>query len=177
MSRRLAVLLAGVRVGLLSQDRRTEFTYDVDYLSRPAPTPLSLSMPLRPETYAQAQTMPWLDGLLPDRLEVRERWAREFGVSARNPFALVAEMGRDCPGAVQICPEDAVDDVAADQGELRPVTGEQIARRLEALRRDIDSWTVAGERWSLGGAQAKFVLVEATAGGTRPPAHSRPPTS
>lgn len=69
-------------------------------------------------------------------------------------------MGRDCPGAVQICPEEEVDAVAADRGELRAVAGEQIGQRLESLRRDIDSWTVTGERWSLGGAQAKFALVE-----------------
>lgn len=160
MTRQLAVLLAGQLVGRLCQDRRTQFTYDPDYLDRAVPTPLSLSMPPRPETYSQAQTMPWLDGLLPDRAEVRQRWAREFGVSARNPFALVAEMGRDCPGAVQICPEDSVDEVAADRGDLRPVTEEQIGRRLAALRRDVDAWTVTGERWSLGGAQAKFALVE-----------------
>lgn len=160
MTGRLAVLLAGELVGVLSQDRRTEFRYDPAYARRPAPTPLSLSMPVRPEGYPQAQTMPWLDGLLPDRLEVRQRWAREFGVSPRSPFALVTEMGRDCAGAVQICPEDVVEDVAADRGELRPMTDEQISRRLEVLRRDVDSWTVTGERWSLGGAQAKFALVE-----------------
>lgn len=160
MIRRLAVLLAGEPVGWLSQDRRTQFSYNADYAERTAPTPISLSMPPRPGAYPQAQTIPWLEGLLPDRLEVRQRWGREFGVSARNPFALVAEMGRDCPGAVQICPEDAVDEVAADRGELRSVTDEQVGRRLESLRRDIDSWTVTGERWSLGGAQAKFALVE-----------------
>lgn len=175
MTKRLAVLLGGDRVGTLTQDRRTQFTYDPAYLTRRTPTPLSLAMPPRPDPYPQAQTLPWADGLLPDRLDVRQRWAEQFGVSARNPFALLAEMGRDCPGAVQISPEDDVEDVTAGRGELRPLTDRQIGQRLTDLRRDTDSWTVPGERWSLGGAQAKFAAAEHDGGWYE--AHGAVPTT
>lgn len=176
MSRRLAVLLSGRRIGTLTQTHRIEFEYDENYLLLDEPTPLSLAMPPRREPYRREQTLPWLDGLLPDRLEVRQRWAQRYGVSARNPVALVAEMGRDCPGAVQICPEPQIDDVLASRGDLVPLTDDQLGQRLAALRTDNDSWTVAGERWSLGGAQAKIAVAEQDgawheAHGSRPTTH------
>lgn len=160
MSKQLAVLISGVLAGTLSQDTRTSFRYDPDYLSRAGVTPLSLAMPLSEQPYGRMQTLPWLEGLLPDNRAVLERWASQFGVSARNPFALVAKMGRDCPGAVQICPPDEVDDVRNDHGTFKPVSEKEIGQRLRALRQDADAWTVAGERWSLGGAQSKFALTE-----------------
>lgn len=159
MSRHLVVLLSGREIGTLSQDHRTRFQYDPAHL-RPAATPLSLSMPLRQEPWPQAQVLPWLNGLLPDRSAVRDRWATRFHVSAQNPFGLVAWMGRDLPGAVQIAQESEIDELRAGRGELRPVTEPQIGERLARLRADTDAWTVDGERWSLGGAQAKFALVE-----------------
>jgi serine/threonine-protein kinase HipA len=154
------VLIGGIRAGTLEQGRRTEFVYDGVYLQRQAPTPVSLSMPVRGQReWPQAKVLPWLDGLLPDSRDVRGRWAERLGVSANNPFALLAEMGRDCPGAVQICEEGEVDDVARAEGGLRELSEADVAERLAALSADANSWTVPGERWSLGGAQAKFALA------------------
>lgn len=158
--RELVVVLGGRCIGVLRQGHRTQFLYDSEYIGMPDSTPLSLSMPLRAEPWQQNQVMPWLNGLLPDRADVRDRWAAKFGVSAKNPFALVGQMGRDLPGAVQVAAPEEVDDVLAGRGELRAVTERQVGRRLTALRTDTDAWTVQGERWSLGGAQAKFALVE-----------------
>ncbi len=160
MKARLAVLLSGRRIGTLVQTNQIEFRYHDDYLSLSYPTPLSLAMPVRAEPYLRDRTLPWLDGLLPDRSEVRQRWAQQFRVAARNPVALMTHMGRDCPGAVQLCPEPAVEEVLAGHGELVPLGEDQLGHRIRGLRADRDSWTVAGERWSLGGAQAKFAVVE-----------------
>lgn len=164
MTARLAVLLSGRRIGTLVQTHRVEFHYDEEYLTLDHATPLSLAMPPRAEPYLRDRTLPWLDGLLPDRLEVRQRWAQQFRVSARNPVALMTHMGRDCPGAVQLCPESDLDEVSAGRGELVPLSDDQLGRRIRALRADSASWTVAGERWSLGGAQAKIAVVEQDGG-------------
>ncbi len=160
MTVQLAVLLSGRRIGTLIQTHQVEFRYSDDYLSLNPSTPLSLAMPPRTEPYRRDRTLPWLDGLLPDRLEVRQRWAQQFRVSARNPVALMVHMGRDCPGAVQLCPEPEVEEVRTDSGDLLPLSEAQLGRRIRALRTDGDAWTVAGERWSLGGAQAKIAVVE-----------------
>lgn len=158
--RRLAVIIEGVRAGTLVQGERTDFIYDEEYLTQEAPTPLSLSMPVEGgRHWSQAQVIPWLDGLLPDSRDVRQRWASRFGVSATNPFALLAHVGLDCPGAVQICEESDVADVVHAVGDLREIGDADVAGRLAALGTDSYSWSVPDERWSLGGAQAKFALA------------------
>ena len=63
--------------------------------------PLSLSMPLAAETHGPNAIDAFLWGLLPDNEIVLERWARRFQISARNVFALIANVGEDCAGAVQ----------------------------------------------------------------------------
>ncbi len=156
---RLTVILRGRAAGELTQDPQLTFTYDSAYLARPDATPLSVSMPLAVGSYRQARILPWIDGLLPERQDVRDRWAHRFHVSPRNPFALLAHMGKEAPGAVQLCqPEDA-DAVLGQVGELRPVTEAEIGQRLTRLADSPSSWTVEGERWSLGGAQSKFALT------------------
>lgn len=158
MPRTLAVLIGGVRAGHLTQAQRTEFTYHEAYVAQEAPTPLSLSMPISSTGWTQAQVLPWLDGLLPDSRDVRQRWADRFGVSPTNPFALLGNVGLECPGAVQICADTDVDDVIDATGGLLEVTEDDVAERLATLSGDAASWSVPGERWSLGGAQSKFAL-------------------
>ncbi len=173
---RLAVVLQGQLAGELVQNPQLAFTYHSTYLARSDATPLSVSMPLAIGSYRQARVLPWVDGLLPDSQDVRDRWATQFRVSPRNPFALLTHMGREAPGAVQLCPFDDVDDVLSRAGELRPVTDAEIGRRLTSLADSPSSWTVEGERWSLGGAQSKFALTRTGDGwneafGSQPTTH------
>jgi hypothetical protein len=53
----------------------------------------------------------FLWGLLPDNEIVLQRWGRQFGVSPRNAFALIREVGEDCAGAVQFVAEERLQDV------------------------------------------------------------------
>ncbi len=157
--RNLAVLIGGVRAGTLVQGRRTEFSYDEAYSALGAATPLSLSMPIQGRHWPQDRVLPWLEGLLPDNRSVRERWAARFDVSPTNPFAILAHMGLECPGAVQICDESDVEDVGRAGSDLRELSESDIGARLAALSVDSGSWSVPGERWSLAGAQAKIALA------------------
>lgn len=50
----------------------------------------------------------YIENLLPDSKDVRERMTRRLGVSAGNAYDLLAEVGRDCVGALEILPEGAV---------------------------------------------------------------------
>ncbi|GEM_PF-2560188 len=115
-SRHLAVLLYGRHVADLEQTRGGQHL--LNYRSDPGATPISLTMPLAGGPFAQRVVDPFLDGLLPERQAAREAMSREFDVSARNPFALLAHMGLDCAGAVQFCAEDEVADVLARRGTL-----------------------------------------------------------
>lgn len=156
---RLAVLIGGEHAGWLTQDPQDTFSYEPGYLTGPNPTPLSISMPLTTFTYRQSRVKPWIDGLLPDSDDVRRRWARQFEVPATNSFLLLAHMGEESPGAVQLCAPADIAAVQAQRGEYVPIDEVNIAARLEQLRQDPSNWTVAGERWSLGGTQSKFALA------------------
>jgi len=177
MSRVLHVLLEGQHAGDVTQSDtgNLTFTYREEYLGSPSVTPLSLSMPPGPGVYRQRQIRAYLNGLLPDSDDVRDRWGEQFGVNAANPAALLAHMGMDCAGGVQFT-EGTIDDALARTGELWPIDVEGIAERLRSLRNDTSEWTVPGERWSLAGAQAKFTLARTPDGAWHEPTGSMPST-
>jgi len=71
-----------------------EFRYADTYLRDPRSTPLSLSAPLGRGAYEVER---WLDGLLPDNVAVRRRWAaRNEAPSARPVDLLGTPVGLDC---------------------------------------------------------------------------------
>ncbi|MEU4360795.1 HipA N-terminal domain-containing protein [Promicromonospora sp. NPDC023987] len=82
--RSLAVHLYGQRIGTLVQTAGGGhfFTYAETY-AEAGGTPLSLAMPIAPSSYAKKRIDPFLEGLLPDNSDVRERWGQRFGVNGR----------------------------------------------------------------------------------------------
>lgn len=167
MSDDLVVILNSRIAGTVTHEfGRPRFAYADSYLDGGgSKTPLSLSMPVRRgHLYSHQKTAPWLSGLLPDDPRVRDSWAAEYGVSAANPTALLRHIGRDCAGAVQIAPPNAVKDVLSQSGHLEPVTEAQVGARLRELIGEPDHWTQTSERWSLAGAQSKFAAVKTPTG-------------
>jgi HipA-like protein len=161
MTKELAVLMAGDRMGVLSQGDggALDLAYEDSYRQRPLSMPVSLSMPLSWPSQPPAVVRAFCQGLLPDNENVLERWARDFQVSAGNPFALLTHVGEDCAGAVQFVRPERVDAILANVGSVVPLTDEQIAARLRTLRRDPSAWHMASAgQFSLAGAQAKTAL-------------------
>lgn len=153
----LTVLIAGEQAGAIRQSPNgsLSFAYKSDYDI----VPLSLSMPFGNGIYSDKVVRPFLFGLLPDSYEVRRSLGREYGVSPDNPFTLLACIGLDCPGAVQICSETVVDKAMENLGRLIPLSDQAIAMRLKQGRGSrAVRWETNNERWSLGGQQAKFAL-------------------
>ena len=79
--------------------------------------PLSLSMPLSADRYENSKIEPWLRGLLPDNPYILDSWGKRFHVSPRNVFVLLAEVGEDCAGAVQLIRPDRLDDILKDSDD------------------------------------------------------------
>ncbi|WP_417562851.1 HipA domain-containing protein [Microbacterium sp.] len=158
----LDVWLDGRYAGKLmrGQQDEVEFLYDELYRADARSTPLSASMPKRELGHGPDVVMPWLSNLLPDAEEVRSRWAAKFGERRTDPFTLLAHMGEDAPGSVQVIPEGVV---PAGAGELSRMSERDIARRVRAILADPNHWvddTDADEsRFSLGGNQGKFALA------------------
>lgn len=170
----LAVLLYGRHVAQLVEGRghRT-----LQYGPSPGNTPVSLSMPIEARRHGNRVVEPYLNGLLPDRPDVRAAMGREFGVSGNNPFALLRHIGLDCAGAIQFCDPGRVDEVLARTGSLHRVEEAEIARRIgSVLDGSTRSWIAPTERWSLAGAQAKFALHRDRSGGWSEPSGSVPST-
>lgn len=162
MTEKLAVLLAGERIGDLEKARNGSLSIHLDesYTSQRLPIPISVTMATTRDSYGHAVVDPWLWGLLPDSEPVLRRWASRFEVSRNSAFDLLGTpVGIDCAGAVQFCRETDVSTVIARGGELTTLDEAVIAERIRELRDDSSKWLASnGGKFSLGGAQAKTAL-------------------
>ena len=143
------------------KNRPQEFQYSDAWLHSPHGRMLSLSMPFRPGNlpYKGDVVEHFFDNLLPDSEAIRRRLRQNFGISENSPFELLAEIGRDCVGAIQLLPED-VEPVGWNRIEARPLTEAEVAQYLNAAV----STTLPGEvqkefRISIAGAQEKTALL------------------
>lgn len=158
MERTLNVFLGDAPVGRLEQDDSGAmwFTYDPAWLSNAAAIPLSHSLPLSDTRYKRSECRPFFAGLLPEG-DSRKLIAKSFGVSDRNDFAILGNIGAECAGAVSILPA----------GELPPQDG---SRYREVSLSDLETLIATlpkrpllvgeeGIRLSLAGAQGKIAVA------------------
>ena len=160
----LAVLLQGRVAGVLHRGRAPGsyvFTYDDGWRSDPSAFPLSLALPLASRVHDSPRLSYYLRGLLPDSEPRLNAIAHEFGVAADDPFALLAFVGEDCPGAVQFARPERVADVQGEgAGTVEWLTDAQVAdvlRELDAENQGRPAM-VSGQ-FSLPGALAKVALT------------------
>lgn len=159
----LAVLLDGHDVGRVRRNGdRLLFDYNDDWRLSPDAYPLSLSMPLVAARHGHDSIAAYLWGLLPDDERVLNRWARQFGVSSRNPFALLGEVGEDCAGAVQLVPPERIDAMRNPAaGAIQWIDEDDIEARLAVLVAGGGTGRRVGDngQFSLAGAQPKTALL------------------
>lgn len=141
---------------------RLRFAYDPAWRAAEDAYPLSLSMPLIAPDHGHGPIAAFIWNLLPDNDRTLARWAAQFHVSARNPFALIREVGEDCAGAVQFVRPDRL---AAMQAPRRAsvtwIDERDIADRLRSVLHDAASGRTAADngQFSLAGAQPKTALL------------------
>lgn len=138
--------------------------YDHDWLASGQGRPLSLSLPFTPGNppHQSDAVRTYFENLLPDSQEIRERVARKFRVGSTQAFPLLAEIGRDCVGALQILP-DANPPEGIKEVLATPLKEADIA---QLLRRTLSPTTQVNPerddtdfRISIAGAQEKTALV------------------
>jgi serine/threonine-protein kinase HipA len=163
MDKQLIILSNGVRVGTATAGRDTvTLTYDNDWLTADEAFPISLSMPLNRRNYGHNIVDPYLWNLLPDNERVLGKWAARFGVSSRNAFALIREVGEDVAGALQFVKPERVDTVLAKSGgTIDWISAGEVGERLADLHRDESAWSRSSDVgfFSLSGAQPKLALL------------------
>jgi len=162
-SRELALWANGVRVGTWRLPARgaMELEYDDAWVAAAEARPLSLSLPLTlgRALHKGAAVEAYFDNLLPDSEAIRRRLQDRFHAASRGAFDLLAAIGRDCVGAVQLLPADeqpaGLHDIAAT-----PLSDADIARELISVTAVNVAGTDAGEfRISIAGAQEKTALL------------------
>lgn len=163
-TRQLAVWMNAERVGTwtLGSNNSHAFAYEEGWLGSPASRPLSLSMPLQPAaiSYRDEVVESFFDNLLPDSRDIRRRIQTRFHAASTRAFDLLAEIGRDCVGAVQLLPLEQAP-VGLDRIDGDALADADIARLLRGTptaafpgQHDYDEFRI-----SLAGAQEKTALL------------------
>lgn len=162
--KRLVVWMNGERVGVWSilPSNIHEFRYDKSWLDFSEVRPLSLSMPIVNAEYAYTGPVveAFFENLLPDSVDIRRRLQRRFSVQTDSAFDLLAEIGRDCVGAIQLLPEGkSPQDIRTISAEPLDEAGvARLLRRVVALpgfgQADGDDFRI-----SIAGAQEKTALL------------------
>ncbi|MDD4964372.1 MAG: type II toxin-antitoxin system HipA family toxin [Gallionella sp.] len=179
-TKKLNVWMNGIPVGYWEITRQGErLRYFDDWLTDEQARPLSLSLPFLPGNapYQGQIVTDYFDNLLPDNDTIRRRLAMRHQTGGIDPFPLLAKLGRDCVGAIQLLPEDETPaDVYEIRGEV--LNTARIAQRL----RNTTSAQALGQpdhdedlRLSIAGAQEKTALLRHKGQWCRP--HGSTPTT
>jgi len=109
IARLLNVMMNGILIGQLEKTTKNEliFTYDPSWLNTSGARPISLSLPLVNQTFSGDVVYNFFDNLLPDNPQIRARIQTKFNIATSQPFDLLASIGKDCVGAIQMIEGDA----------------------------------------------------------------------
>ncbi len=165
-ARSLAVWMNGERVGTWTLPARGDqtFTYAESWLRSSQFRPLSLSLPagFGVSTLSGDAVESWFDNLLPDSDVIRRRAQIRFQTASTSAFDLLAAVGRDCAGAVQLLPPDQ-EPRGIDRIEAKPLSDQEIGRRLRAVTASPAPGSLGPAadalRLSVAGAQEKTAFL------------------
>lgn len=165
-SRPLSIWTNGEFVGLWTPAGRRpmELLYAERWLKSPSARPLSLSLPLPllgNDPLRGELVENFFENLLPESSAIRKRLAQRYSAGSEDTFDLLAAIGRDCVGAVQLLAADE-EPTGFDRTEGQPLDDAAVAALLRS--------TVAGPQFgrhgqeqdfriSIAGAQEKTALL------------------
>jgi serine/threonine-protein kinase HipA len=141
-----------------------ELQYDAGWLASSNGRPISLSLPFNRdnELLMGDKVAHYFDNLLPDSDAIRKRVAVRFKTGSIEPFDLLAAIGRDCVGALQLLPEgetpigiQSVDGVVVDDESIERHLLEVLSPDRFAGAKDPDD----DFRIALAGAQEKDAFL------------------
>ncbi len=157
MARILNVHYDGEFVGQLIQDDggQMTFKYDASWLGKPEPIALSRSLPLREETFTQKECRGFFGGTLPEE-DNRKVIARILGISDKNDFAMLEQIGGECAGAISFLPED--EKIPEGDDRYRDLADDDLTNLLRELPRRPLMAGEDGIRLSLAGVQDKIAV-------------------
>ncbi|HEY3760463.1 MAG TPA: type II toxin-antitoxin system HipA family toxin [Verrucomicrobiae bacterium] len=157
MERTLDVYLHHDLTGTLIQNEHGDmlFSYAESWLNSANAKPLSHSLPLRKERFSRNECQGFFGGILPEEGK-REIIAKNLGISARNDFAMLEQIGGECAGAVAFMPSGQP--LAERNYHYRPLTDQELVNIFRELPRRPLMAGEDGIRLSLAGAQDKIAV-------------------
>ncbi len=136
-----------------------DFQYDEGWLGWEHALPISISLPLREDRYSGDPVIAVFDNLLPDNVQIRRRIAERVKADDYGTYSLLAKVGRDCVGAMQLLPKgQPPGPVGAVEG--REVSADEMAGKIRELA--LAPLGVTGDdefRISIAGAQDKTAFL------------------
>lgn len=181
-TRSLGLWMNGAFVGTWSIGPRTGeiLQYDNGWLESRQGRPLSLSLPFTPGNapYRGDAVRAYFENLLPDSKDIRERVARRYQIGTTDAFDLLAQVGRDCAGALQILP-DGMAPSGVSTVQATPLSVAEVAQQLRGTvaPAPLEGAQANAEdfRISIAGAQEKTALLYFDGQWCRP--HGATPTT
>ncbi|HAT8189480.1 TPA: type II toxin-antitoxin system HipA family toxin, partial [Legionella pneumophila] len=159
--RKLYILMNNELVGELTQDNAggLSFSYVADWISKPHSRPVSLSLPLINQRFSGEVVYNFFDNLLPDNPQIRARIQARFQAKSSRPFDLLALIGSDCVGAIQIV--ERIPQTQRLSIESHVVSEAEIARTLRSYQTSPLGMDKEDDefRISIAGAQEKTAFL------------------
>lgn len=160
-TRILHILMNGLFVGTLEKktNHALTFLYDERWINTSGARPISLSLPLVSKPFTGDAVYNFFDNLLPDNSQIRARIQTKFHVATNQPFDLLASIGRDCVGAIQLIEGDIPPFKKGIESE--PLSEKEIASVLRGYRQYPLGMTdpTSEFRISIAGAQEKSAFL------------------
>jgi serine/threonine-protein kinase HipA len=163
--RTLGLWMNGAFVGTwsLAPNAPDTLQYDSTWTQSEQGRALSLSLPFTPgnSPHRGDKVRAYFENLLPDSKDIRDRLARRFNTGSTSAFELLAEIGRDCVGALEILPDGATS-AGTSPLQSEPLSDAQVAQILRGTTTsNAMGWGVDDDdfRISIAGAQEKTALL------------------
>ncbi|WP_371195974.1 type II toxin-antitoxin system HipA family toxin [Glaciecola sp. SC05] len=165
----LMVSLNGVKVGTLSKDKNggLHFSYTHQWMDRLGARPISLSLPITKQKYSGDLVYNFFDNLLPDNPNIRNKIQARFNIGSGHAFDLLAAIGKDCVGAIQLSSKQPE---SINQLNYKMLSNQDVEKLLQGYKHtalgmesDDDDFRI-----SLAGAQEKTALLKIGQQWTKP---------
>lgn len=167
----LDIWMNGLYVGVWERSKGAadRLTYDTGWIQSKTGRPLSLSLPFGHarghgddmQTLRGDKVAAYFENLIPDNERILQRLRDRYGARSTAPFDLLATIGRDCVGAIQLLPAGAdpgdirrIETTSLNEAGVANVLRNTTVSRLPGDMPDNDAF-----RLSIAGAQEKTALL------------------
>ena len=138
------------------------FAYEPTYVRQPNAVPLSLSLPLSTEPFADIPTRSFFDNLLQERDSLLRQVMANHGLQRDDVAGLLWYLGKDCPGALSVLPVGAppVKLPGDYETDYAPISESRLAAIVRALHNRERLPAGMADPSPLAGVQSKIALTK-----------------